>query len=90
MKIVKTLLELFGAALLGFPLFAAASSVTSTSGSFAPGQAVNINGTGFGAKGGTNPNKPLIWADLSPKQTLGLHAWVRDVVVRLECAQARA
>lgn len=41
----------------------AAPSISGTSGTISHGSSVAITGTGFGAKGGTNANKPLIWAD---------------------------
>lgn len=41
----------------------AAPSISGTSGTFTHGSSVTISGSAFGAKGGTNANKPLIWAD---------------------------
>lgn len=41
----------------------AAPSISSTSGTFTHGSSVTISGSSFGSKGGTNANKPLIWAD---------------------------
>lgn len=40
-----------------------APSISGTSGTLTHGSSVTISGTGFGSKGGTNANKPLIWAD---------------------------
>ncbi len=42
----------------------AAPSVSNVSGTLTHGSSVTITGSGFGAKGGSDPNKPLIWADL--------------------------
>lgn len=41
----------------------AAPSISTASGSFSQGSTVTIGGSGFGSKGGTDPNRPLIWAD---------------------------
>lgn len=41
----------------------AAPSISSTSGTISHGGSITITGTAFGSKGGTNANKPLIWAD---------------------------
>ena len=38
-------------------------TISSTSGVWAHGGSVSISGSAFGSKGGTNSNKPLIWAD---------------------------
>jgi hypothetical protein len=57
----------------------AAPSITGTSGSIVHGGAVTITGTSFGAKGGTNANKPLLWADfessINPSSLGVITAW---------------
>lgn len=50
-------------AMLSVPFSALAGSITSTNGTFNHGQTVTITGSGFGTKGGTDPNRPLLWAD---------------------------
>lgn len=40
-----------------------ANTITGVSGSITHGNSITILGTGFGVKGGSDPNKPLIWAD---------------------------
>lgn len=53
--------------------------ITSTSGAWTHGGSVTISGSSFGSKGGTNPNKPLIWADfeasIQPTSLGHLTAW---------------
>jgi hypothetical protein len=41
----------------------AAPSISGTSGTITHGSSMTISGSSFGSKGGTNSNKPLIWAD---------------------------
>ncbi|MDR4470416.1 MAG: hypothetical protein MRJ68_19320, partial [Nitrospira sp.] len=52
------------AVLILWPMSAiAAPAISGTSGTMSHGSSVTISGTAFGSKGGTNSNKPLIWAD---------------------------
>lgn len=58
------MMVLLGVLLLMFPgAVWAAPSISSTSGTITHGSSVTISGSAFGSKGGTNANKPLIWAD---------------------------
>jgi len=57
----------------------AAPSISSTSGTLTHGSSITISGSSFGAKGGTNANKPLIWADfetsINPTSLGHITAW---------------
>lgn len=57
----------------------AAPSISGTSGTTTHGSTITISGTGFGSKGGTNANKPLIWADfessINPTSLGHITAW---------------
>ena len=69
-----------GGLILARPRLAwAQPSITSRSGTFTSGQSNTLTGTGFGTKGGTNANKPLIWADfeasIDPTSLGHLTAW---------------
>lgn len=72
--------------LLASPLAAlAAPSISGTSGTFTHGSSVTITGSAFGSKGGSNANKPLIWADfessINPTALSHITAW--DVAEQL-------
>lgn len=57
----------------------AAPTISGTSGAVTHGGSITISGSQFGAKGGTNANKPLIWADfessINPTSLGHLTAW---------------
>lgn len=66
--------------LLVFPAWAlAAPSISGTSGTMSHGSSITISGSAFGSKGGTNANKPLIWADfetdINPTSLGHLTSW---------------
>lgn len=56
--------------------------ISNAPGIFTDGSTVTISGSGFGAKGGTNPNKPLIWADfeadINPTSLGHFLAWTEN------------
>lgn len=68
-------------AILLIPQWAmAVPSISGTSGALTHRGSVTISGSSFGAKGGTNANKPLIWADfegesINPTSLGHITAW---------------
>lgn len=57
----------------------AVPSISGVSGTITHGSTITISGSSFGSKGGTNANKPLIWADfessINPTSLGHLTAW---------------
>lgn len=60
----------------------AAPHITNIEGSFLHGESAVITGAGFGSKGGSDANKPLVWADfetsLNPTSLGTIHAWYNN------------
>lgn len=81
-----TILFYIALTILGSSLSAWANTITSVSGTVTHGSNITIAGTTFGSKGGTDANKPLIWADfetsINPTSLGVLTAWdfQRDLV----------
>ncbi len=61
------------------PLVYAAPSISGVSGTVTHGGSITITGSSFGSKGGTNANKPLLWADfetsINPSSLGHLTTW---------------